>query len=353
MQAARLRPFHVKYRTVLFVAGTFVACAQDASPVEVNTTKLAIKASGSLQNPAWAPDGRSLLITRFQDGYNTGPADLLVVNITSGDVRTLVSDGSTNVNLPGSVWNADTGIIVFSSSRGDHDEIYTTNINASPGDEIKITDRSDTQAYEPALSPDATWVVFESHAIDVEDNGVITRFRRDGSGSYENLTAEDDDCRQPNWSPDGKFIAYQKLSGGQWDLWLVDEDGTNHRKITSGEGNKTDASFSADSSSLVFSADNSDIEFANLFRFSLFDSKIDRITNHSVYDGAPSLSPDGHQVAYESIEGDPDDSSGTQIWRVQLAESEPRCRMNEIGESPFNRRRNGLQDPSSNRGLAR
>jgi len=178
---------------------------------------LDISLSGSLQNPAFSPDGNSIVFTNFKNGYNEEPADLYIYNLQSGQITTLVSDGSGNVNLPGATWNYAINSIVFSSSRDPHDEIYLIPENGSTGDEIKITDRRSTVAYEPSLSPDGQWVVFESHELDVEDNGIITKFKIDGSSAYIGLTSSTDDCRQPNWSPNGDKILYQKFETGQWE----------------------------------------------------------------------------------------------------------------------------------------
>ena len=130
---------------------------------EDGARRVNISVEGSLQNPAWSPDSNSLLFTRFSDGYNAEPADLLVIDFGSNSIRVLISDGSGNVNLPGSSWNPLTGKIVFSSSREPHDEIYLVDDYGSPGDEVQITDRANMVAYEPSLSPDGQWVVFESH----------------------------------------------------------------------------------------------------------------------------------------------------------------------------------------------
>jgi len=100
-----------------------------------------IPSAGSLQNPAWSPGGGELLFTRFINGYNIEPADLRIFNLATGNTRTLVSDGSGNINLPGSVWNRVTGYLTFSSSRGDHDEIYAISGDSQAGNEWKITDR--------------------------------------------------------------------------------------------------------------------------------------------------------------------------------------------------------------------
>jgi len=318
-------------------AGCFGYGTEDTSPSRDfhrydEAHELNITWSGSLQNPAWSPDGRSILFTRFIEGYNKGPADLLILRLGSNSngtnssgtgpggaasTRVLVSDGSGNVNLPGSAWNPNTHEIVFSSSRGPHDEIYIIAENGAPGDERKTTERDDRVAYEPSLSPDGQWVVFESHRPYVEGNGVITRYRIDGTGPYEALTGIDEDCRQPNWSPAGDLILYQRFAGGRWDIWTMDPDGSNHTKLTGGNGDKTDASFSPDGQWIVFSSD-AGTQFADLFVISISGGDTLGVTRSDWYDGAPSWSPDGKRIVFESCPGDPDDSAGTALWIIDV-----------------------------------
>jgi TolB protein len=281
-----------------------------------SAVRLDVELTGSLQNAAWSPQGDAFVITRFREGYNSEPADLYIVDV-DGDVGgELVSDGSANVNLPGAAWNSVTEEIVFSSSREPHDEIYVIGDSASSGGERQVTSRSDRMAYEPSFSPDGQRIVFESHLLDQEDNGVITVVAADGTGDYVALTAEDDDCRQPNWSPAGGKIVYQRFDGTSWEIWSIDEDGTNPTQLTSGSGDKTDASFSPDGEWIVYSADGEELEFANLFITSVDGADPIRVTNWGGYDGAPSWSPDGTRIVFESYPGDPDDSEGTSLWMI-------------------------------------
>jgi TolB protein len=285
---------------------------------EDGARRVNIPVDGSLQNPAWSPDSNSLLFTRFSDGYNVEPADLFVFDLISSGLRALVLDGSGNVNLPGSSWNPLTRKIVFSSSREPHDEIYLVDDYGSPGDEVKITDRANKVAYEPSLSPDGQWIVFESHELDAEDNGTIVKYRIDGTMPYQNLTDPYEDSRQPNWSPAGDKMLYQKFSDGRWDIWIMNNDGTNHQEVTNGSGDKTDASFSPDGQWIVYSSNEFGLEFANLFITSVSEDNVIRITDYEGYDGAPSWSPDGKKIAFESYPGDPDDSSGTTLWIIDV-----------------------------------
>jgi TolB protein len=277
-----------------------------------------IPADGSLQNPVWSPDSNSLLFTRFIDGYNAEPADLLVFDLSSSNTRVLISDGSGNVNLPGSSWNPLTRKIVFSSSREPHDEIFLIDDYGNPGDEFKITDRTNMVAYEPSLSPDGQWIVFESHELNVEDAGIIVKYKIDGTMPYQNLTNPDEDNRQPNWSPAGDKILYQRFSGGQWDIWIMNSDGTNHQKVTSGSGDKTDASFSPDGQWIVYSSNEFGLKFANLYITPVSGGNAIRVTHYEGYNGAPSWSPDGKKIAFESYPGDPDNSSGTTLWIIDV-----------------------------------
>ena len=281
-----------------------------------DAVQLSIDLSGSLQNPAFSPDGSSIIFTRFRNGYNTEPADLFIFNLQSETLSTLVSDGSGNVSLPGSVWNGATNSIIFSSSREPHDEIYIISEGGSSGSETQITQRAGLQAYEPSLSPDGQTTVFESHLLDVEDNGIIFKFDIDGSSSFFQLTSSDEDSRQPNWSPVGDKILFQKhQSKDLIDIWIMDIDGSNQTQVTSGSGEKTDASFTSDGQFIVFSSDF-ELEFSNLYIIPITGGAPARLSNFSGYDGAPSISPNNSKLVFESVEGDPDEASGTTIWII-------------------------------------
>ncbi len=273
---------------------------------------LNIQLKGSLQNPAFSPDGKSIILTRFINGYNQEPAEIFKYDLATEELTLLMSDGSGNVNLPGTAWNAMTNNIVFSSTRDPHDEIFMISENSIIGNEIQITSRLDSVAFEPTFNPNGEWIVFESHKLDEEGKGIITKYKIDGSSPYMNLTDIGDDCRQPNWSPDGSKVLYQKLEDEQWDIWIMDTDGSNKFKVTSGLGNNTDASFSNDGQYIIYSSDYL-VDIASIYKISITGGTPVKLTNYKGYDGAPSLSSDGTTLIFESFNGEPDDSKGTKL----------------------------------------
>ena len=133
------------------------------------------------------------------------------------------------------------------------------------------------------------------------DQGTIWTVSADGGEPAEVTTAEDGDCRQPNWSPVDDRIVVQCRPEGEdvFRLVTIAPDGSDLVEVTPLDDDATDASWSPDGERLVYSgaAEGG----AGLYAVSADGGDPIRLDDgDSGYDGAPSWSPDGHQIAFES-----------------------------------------------------
>jgi TolB protein len=311
----------------LLVAAGGVSAAAESEQRDDGAVRLVDTPSGaSDQNPAFAPDGSSIIFTRFEEGYNDGPAGIFQLDLTTGDHTRLTRRGDhDDVNLPGSSWNAASNRIAFASDREETDEVWTMATDGS--DPVRVTDSTmEGPSIEPSFSPDGDWIIFEAHSMENEEQGSIWKVRPDGSGLTQltNGPEEGTDDRQPNWSPRGDRIVFQRRLADEddWDLYVMTPDGGDVAPVTTGPSGDTDASWSPDGQWIVYSSDYGELEEPSLFLIAATGGDPVRLTCASgQYDGAPSWSPDGSLVAFESASGA--DDAATSLWLIAVPARAP------------------------------
>ena len=296
-----------------------------------DTAVMIVEGNGgeSVQNPVFGPDN-ILFYTLFHQGYNQGPAGIYRLDAQETKTALLDENGNDSVNLPGASWNSITNRLVFASDRGGTDEIWS--MNRDGGDLRQITTGTATgYNIEPSFSPDGQWIVFERDTLEQDDSrqqGSIFKIRADGSG----LTRLTDgpgtgvDDRQPNWSPTGDRILFQRRVPGadNWDIYTMRPDGSDVRQITKTEASDTDAGFSPDGNWIVYSSDYGGLSVPNIFIQPVTGATPIRITKSQVNeDGAPSWSSDGRWIAFESHPGADEDTNAS-LWKISFAAPGPK-----------------------------
>ncbi|MFD2936981.1 DPP IV N-terminal domain-containing protein [Spirosoma flavum] len=106
------------------------------------------------------------------------------------------------------------------------------------------------------------------------------------------------DCRQPNWSPDGKQIVFHSFWDGRYHIWTVSAVGGKPKQLTSGVYDDREPHWSPDGKQVVFSSDRSGNY--DIWQLNLADGKLTQLTKDPANDFSPAFSPDGKQVAFIS-----------------------------------------------------
>ncbi len=190
------------------------------------------------------------------------------------------------------------GKIVFSADG----EIYI--MNADGSQQTRLTDGDpNVEDCQPALSPDGTRIAFNSN----RSGGNYNIYVMDVDGTHvQKLTNATAPESSPAWSPDGSRIAYVlghdlTVDGGAYfsscgsEIYVVDADGSNRVNLTEGAGG-SDPAWSPDGNQIAFSSYRTGNY--EIFVMDRDGKGVKQLTFSESAEGDPAWSPDGKLIAY-------------------------------------------------------
>ena len=152
--------------------------------------------------------------------------------------------------------------IAFSSDRDGNREIYTADLE---GQDVRRVTKSPASEENPAWSPAWTTLAFQS---DRSGNWDIYTVQADCGGDRDDacalkqLTDSPGHDMLPAWSPDGRSIAFVSTRDGNPEIYVMDTDGGNQRRLTFDGGGDWRPAWRTNSRQLLFVSDrggNNDI----------------------------------------------------------------------------------------------
>lgn len=183
--------------------------------------------------------------------------------------------------------------IVFNSDRSGNLEIWIMDgdgknpapLTAHPGFDLW-----------PAFSPDGRRVVWMTNRDGDGSKFELFVMSSDGS-EVKNLSQRPDSSEgHPCISPDGNTIAFSSDASGDMDLYLMNADGSDWRRLCAAPGPDGLAVFAPDSRSLVFVSERDGNH--ELYRVNADGSGLKRMTDNTALDTMPAISPDGRLIAF-------------------------------------------------------
>jgi Tol biopolymer transport system component len=97
---------------------------------------------------------------------------------------------------------------------------------------------------------------------------------------------------EPAWSPDGARIAFSSRRSGNFDVYVMNADGTGTVRVTSAKENESHPTWSASGQRLAFVRDE------DIYTIAADGSDLRRISDPSADESDPAWSPDGSWIAY-------------------------------------------------------
>jgi len=327
--------------------------------------KIAETRSDIVEGPvAWSPDGNSLVISHKDSP--TEPPALFVMAIDTGEKRRLTSPPS-GISVESGDYNPafspDGRTLAFIRTKDLSTELYLLPVSdalqplgegkriplgrlsfyptwTEDGNEIVYSSfhqglwrigvsGSDTRSAEPARLPfgdNALWsaVSRRGHRLTYSNvsftNSSIWRMATPGGPSVHEVSGAKSSNRSfifstqddsaPQFSPDGRKIAFVSERSGHSEIWVCNSDGSNPLQVTSFHGPVvTTPRWSPDGRRIAF---DSDAEGGfDIWVIGADGGKPVRMTTHPANDGNPSWSHDGRWIYFDSAR-----TGEQQVWKM-------------------------------------
>ena len=222
----------------------------------------------------------------------TGQSDIYIIDTNGKNLRNLTNHPADDT---GATWAPDGRSFAFASNRDGNSEIYIKKFNEAQVRRLTNHPEDDFDpvwsAFSPAWSPDGNWIAFVARRSELFD---IYKIDINGK-NLKRLTNQGNFYFDITWSPDGQSIAFHSIA-----LYVMDADGKNLREIKNPGGpSPRFPAWSPDGKQIACVVAN---DGDGIYIMDTDGQNARRISPFGTWSYDPAWSPDGKWIAYEAYD---------------------------------------------------
>ncbi len=232
--------------------------------------------------PRWSADGKTIA---FMSGKGNSPHSRTInlIDANGKIIRGLVSQGGAPV------WSPDGRRIAFSKDArcgGPCSGVDVCILDLDSKTQRNLTNTEDIDEVVWDWSPDGGFLLIEWFDPTLKREQDYEIYIMDTTGTYiTRLTNNDIGDISPRWSSDGSRIAYSAFDGKDWDIFVMDADGSNKRNLSNDDYLfSSSPCWSPDGTKILFTATDGsvqqqrDLEVVNIYRINIDGSGLTKLT---------------------------------------------------------------------------
>lgn len=190
-----------------------------------NGTHIEVQGEGTNWAPSFSPDGKKLAFCSTLAGNNS---EIYVYEIDSKKIKRITFNKAVDT-APS--WSPTSRQIAFTSDRGGTPQIYTMD---AEGANVKRVSFGGTYHDAPVWSPGGERIAYVSRVDQIFDIYVLNLRTQEITKLTESFARNESPC----WSPDGRHLIVSSNRSGKIQLYSIDYDGSNVKRLTSQGENK-------------------------------------------------------------------------------------------------------------------